>query len=56
MPVPHENFTAGWAIAGSVVLLMAGLLFFSNGRSTHAKWDGNAPHAETAFHAPPPKQ
>lgn len=33
---------AGWAITGAVVMLMSGLVYFSNGRSSHAMPHGNA--------------
>ncbi|MDR6302555.1 hypothetical protein GGQ85_000226 [Nitrobacter vulgaris] len=38
-----DNGTTGGDIAGAVVLLMVGLLFFSNGRSIHAKSGESTP-------------
>lgn len=51
MLVPNDNNfpkrpnggPAGWAIAGTVVVLMASLVYFTNGRSSHAM-----PHEQRA--------
>jgi hypothetical protein len=54
MLVPYDNYlpsksatglAGGWTMAAAVVLLMAGLVYFSNGRSTHAKSYQYAAHS-----------
>lgn len=53
MLVPYDNYLpsrsatglAGWTMAAAVVLLMVGLVYFSNGRSTHAKSYQYAAHS-----------
>lgn len=40
----------GWAMVGAVVVLMASLVYFTNGRSGHAIPQGHEQHAAVHFH------
>ena len=44
-----DNNRAGWAMAGAVVVLMASLVYFTNGRSGHATPHGHEQHAAVHF-------
>ena len=45
-----DNNRAGWAMAGAVVVVMAGLVFLTNGRSSHTAPHGHEQHAAVHFH------
>ncbi len=56
MLIPNDKNCAkrpnpsGWAMAGAVVMLMASLVYFTNGRSSHAMPPGHVQHAAVHFH------
>jgi hypothetical protein len=45
---PNDNPT-GWIMAGAVVVLMASLVYLTNGRSGHAMPQGHEQHAAVHF-------
>lgn len=44
-----SNNPAGWAMACAVVVLMASLVYFTNGRSGHVMPQGHQQHATVHF-------
>ena len=48
-PTRPNNNSTGWAMAGAVVVLMASLVYFTNGRSGHAIPHGHEQHAAVHF-------
>lgn len=48
-PKRPNNYPAGWAMAGAVVVLMASLVYLTNGRSGHAMPQGHEQHAAVHF-------
>ena len=49
-PKRPNNQPAGWAMGGAVVVMMAGLVYFTNGRSSHTVPHGHEQHAAVHFH------
>jgi hypothetical protein len=48
-PKRLNNSPAGWAMASAVVVLMASLVYLTNGRSGHATPHGHEQHAAVHF-------
>jgi hypothetical protein len=45
-----NNSPGGWAMVGAVVVMMASLVYFTNGRSGHAMPHSHQRHAAVHFH------
>ncbi len=48
-PTRDGSREAGWPVAGAVVVLMAALVYLTNGRSGHAPPRGHVQHAGIPF-------